>query len=202
MAIYLNSYRPLCYNGRGRKAIQTYGLPPFVDHSTRREPELESPYPGISSICRGSKFAPRLKIGDMVVYITVKRPYQRIRPAHWRLVTILEVIEQCLNHAEAAEWYRSKGLQVPTNCVVEGSNPLPLDRTALTRSSEAIYQERARLYPQYLICRARCIRLTDPPMITTDMWQEILGRIPATQNPTVIGFDALAKLESLCMAQS
>lgn len=58
---YLVTYRPLAYSVAGRKAAEAHGIPPFVDGSIRREPDLESAYPSISCLCRTARFAPRLR---------------------------------------------------------------------------------------------------------------------------------------------
>jgi len=150
MAIYLVSYKPLCYNAQGRQAIEIYNQKKFVDHSTRREPALESPYPGISAICRAGNFAPRLQEGDIVVYITVKGRHLSINKDHWCLVSILRVIKRCPSHEEAAAWYRERGLPVPNNCMVESTDPLPKHLTALECKNEEIYRERSVENPFYL----------------------------------------------------
>jgi hypothetical protein len=45
---YLNVFRPLAKTPNGRNAIKQHSLPPFIDASCRREPDLESQLPFVS----------------------------------------------------------------------------------------------------------------------------------------------------------
>src|SRR2546423_15125523 len=72
---YINTYHPLCENSSGKAAARRFDHPPFVDASCRREPDFESLRPSITALCRGEKFAPRLKVGDVVIYLTVRGRY-------------------------------------------------------------------------------------------------------------------------------
>jgi hypothetical protein len=84
---FLAAFRPMVITKAGRDASARFGLPPFIDGSIRREPDLESPYPSISALCRGALFAPRLRPGDRVAFITVKGAYPPLREEHrgsWR----------------------------------------------------------------------------------------------------------------------
>lgn len=186
MVIYLVSYRPLCFNAQGRQSSEMHDQPKFADHSTRREPALESPYPGISAICRAGNFAPRLQEGDTIVYITVQGRHLSINKDHWCLVAILRVIKRCRSHQEAELWYREKGLTVPNNCLVEGSEPLPKHLTALSCYIEKVYRERAIENPDYLICEPEYVNLKIPRPIFKSDWQRICGRVPPTETPTTI----------------
>ena len=67
---FLSSYKPLVWTTFGRAAALKHGLLPFIDGSIRREPDLEHEHPSISCLCRAGKFAPRLRVGDVVGYIT------------------------------------------------------------------------------------------------------------------------------------
>lgn len=82
--LYLTTYHPLVVTAAGRRASDKHNLPPFVDGAIRREPDLEHEWPSITCLCRGEQFAPRLRVGDHVVYMTVKRRYGMQR-RHWRL---------------------------------------------------------------------------------------------------------------------
>lgn len=126
---YLNSYRPLVMYKRGKSAIQRFGIPPFVDYSCRREPDLESKFPSITALCRGSNFAPRLNESDIVVYLTRKEKYPGYYIRLRRLAAILRVTKRFESHQEAADWYEAKGLAVPGNCMVKSNPPLELDKT-------------------------------------------------------------------------
>jgi hypothetical protein len=107
---YLASFKPLNINKYGQVAVETFGLPPYVDCSCRREPDLESRYPSISALCHFTKLAPRLHEGDSVVYITVKGKYPPLNHRHWRLVAIMKVRNRFESHEDAAAWYKAKNL--------------------------------------------------------------------------------------------
>ncbi len=128
-AYYLNTYTPLVASKHGRVASDVYGIPPFVDGSIRREPDLESPFPSISCLCRADKFAPRLSKGDVVGYMACKGRYGESTGKHHRLTAVLRVREVLPTHGEAASWYRQRGLEVPSNCMVPGNRPMPLRRS-------------------------------------------------------------------------
>src|SRR5918912_1952239 len=95
---FLNSYKALCYFKQGREAIKKFGLPPFIDASCRREPDLQSQFPSITALCRIEKFVPRLHERDSIVYITVKGAYKPERTPHWRLTAILKVFHRLEFH--------------------------------------------------------------------------------------------------------
>ena len=126
---FLCSFRPLAASPLGLQAVQTLNLPPFIDASCRREPDLQSRWPSISALCRKQYFAPRLRPGDHVVYITVKRTYPGADEAHRRLVAILNIKASFKTHRDAAVWYRDQGIALPSNCMVFGNRPQPLDQT-------------------------------------------------------------------------
>ena len=127
--IRLNTFWPLCKNALGKKAIASFGFPPFIDASCRREPDLESDYPSITSLCRAAIFAPGLRPNDIVIYLAAKNRWETSY-AHYRLVAILEVIQIIPSHAEAASWYRERDLPVPSNCMIPSNPPHPYEETA------------------------------------------------------------------------
>ncbi len=205
MKIFLNSYRPLTLYVEGRQAITTYNLPPFLDYSCRKEPDFMSAYPSISALCRVGKFAPRLHEGDITVYITCKWNYLDIKPPHWRLTAILEVFKRFETHAEAAAWYSSKGVALPSNCMVLGNPPVPIERTApITefttdlRRWDLSYQKRARQCSVFLACNTQFMELHDPPIITGEIMRMAFNRVPGTQNPPAITTEEFNKLKRLC----
>jgi hypothetical protein len=187
---YLNAYKPLIATKHGRVAVSTYGLPPFVDGSCRREPDFESQFPSISTVCRRMKFAPRLCEGDVVVYVTKKGRYLQSMQGHWRLVAILKVLKHFESHADAAEWYKSRGVELPSNCLVKSNPPLPLEKTTGDRNLlsqwDAIYQFRTRECGVFLVCEPEFVELYQPPILTEDMMLDIFGRIPGLRNPPKI----------------
>ncbi|MBL8049788.1 MAG: hypothetical protein JNM46_01075 [Anaerolineales bacterium] len=165
---FLSSFRPLNINKQGRKAITTLGLLPYVDGSCRREPDFESAFPSISAICHAGKFAPRLEEDDAIIFITVKDKYPPLDFRHWRLVSILKVIKRFETHQEAKEWYLSKKLPLPSNCMVEENKPLPLEMTTWPKPYykykkindpnriisiwDKQYRDRVQKYGTFLIC--------------------------------------------------
>lgn len=119
----LVSFYPLCCNKNGRKAIEEYGLMPYVDGSCRREPDFENQLPCITGLCRPD-FVKKLVIGDEVAYVTNKRGV-----GARKLVAILKVFQIFKNHNLAAKWYISNKIPVPNNIIVSETCPFPLDKT-------------------------------------------------------------------------
>jgi hypothetical protein len=114
------------------KGSGRFRLSHLLDGSCRREPDPQNEYRTISALCRARMFAPRLRVGDGVAYITKIGNYgEDVRP-HWRLTALLRVDHLFTTHAHAADWYRAKGLPVPRNCIVPGNPPVPLDQNRRT----------------------------------------------------------------------
>jgi len=205
MAIYLNTYRPLICRRAGRIAARKYGLAPFIDSSCRREPDFQSKFPSISALCRFDKFAPRLREDDIVVYLTVKKKYLDVSEAHWRLTAILQVLKRFASHKDAAAWYREQGLCLPSNCMVAGNPPIPLDQTSATHESveewDRGYRFRAIKCPVFLACNAVHLELYNPPIVTKKIMLEVFGRFPATQNPPSIAGHQCNQLRNLVSAK-
>ena len=80
--VYVVSYRPLAGTPQGRRAVQRYGLAPYIDASCRREPDLEAKWPTISALCRGRNFAPRRSIGMARSRRLATRKTRRISGSH------------------------------------------------------------------------------------------------------------------------
>lgn len=213
MTHYLCTYRPICASPEGRRAIENFAIPPFVDASCRREPDFQSPFPSITALCRAGKFAPRLKEGDEVVYITKKGRYGDRRDGHWRLVAVLRVVERFAAHAAAAEWYRARGVRLPSNCMVEGNPPLPFEQTGgrgkanmkqfgyapdparVVRAWDHSYRTRATRWGDFLVCEPTWMDLHDPPVLTSQAAADVFGgKMPGTQNPPRISPEAFARL--------
>ena len=198
---YLNSYKPLCLTKQGRVAVEKFGFPPFIDTSCRREPDFQASVPSISALCRSKMFAPRLREGDSVVYMTVKGQYAPEQFRHWRLVAILRVIKRFESHKEAAGWYQEKGLRVPSNCMVDGNTCLPYEMTAgipvnkfgdvadqdeLLKRWDSSYRLRARRCGVFLACEAEFLSLYEPPILIDESLLRIFGRVPPTLTPPPI----------------
>ena len=188
--IFLCSFRPLSYSVAGRMAVDEHRLPPFIDASCRREPDLESKFPSISALCRKEHFAPRLRVGSKVVYIAKKGHYFRSLDTQWRLVAILEVVHSFPTHQMGSEWYQDKGLPLPSNCMVAGNPPKNLELTDRIHPNlpqwDGIYRQRAKECGVFHVCRKIYLELKHPSAITNKMMMAIFGRIPSTQTPPSI----------------
>lgn len=196
MNIYLNTFEPLCGSKQGALAVEQFVLPGYIDGSCRREPDLEGDFPAISALCRGGIFVPKLVAGDIIVYLTKKGRYEGL-PLHWRLVSAVQVKECFSSHEEAATWYRSRGLRLPYNCIVEGNPPVAWEKThqrpVLPDGEEKTlanwdqkYEQRAARHPEFCACEAIYRELHHPPvLLESDLIAAFkdYGRIPVTQNP-------------------
>jgi hypothetical protein len=188
-SFYLNSYTPLVSTEQGRKARKRYAIPPFVDGSIRREPDLEHRYPGISCLCRGSNFAPRLEVGDVVAYVTNKRDLGNGKER--RLTAVLRVWKIFDTHAAAAEWYREHGLLLPSNCMVPDNRPKPFAQSHGRDSGangcngwDAAYWERARRWGTFVVCRPLWRKLGESArVVEDDHLKKAFRRVPCLQNP-------------------
>jgi hypothetical protein len=208
---YLNTYTPLISSSFGRQVVREHQLPPLIDGSIRREPDLEHPFPGISCLCRGSRFAPRLQVGDVVGYLTRKGRYEGRSHPHWRLTALLKVCDVTSTHDEAATWYRQRGLPLPSNCLVEGNPPKPLalshklhqdrnrmDGERLAQRWDRQYAHRARKYSTYVVCQRLFHDLhLSAPFVTEAKLKAAFGRIPGTQNPGKLDFKSLSSFLKL-----
>jgi hypothetical protein len=195
---FLCSFRPLVASKQGQEAVQNHRLKPFVDASCRREPDFEAQFPSISALCRKEYFAPRLRVGSKVVYITKKGRYLGSTDNHWRLVAVLEVTTSFQSHAEAANWYIQNGECLPSNCMVNGNPAMPLDKTdgfhSDIRHWDAIYRLRAKQCGVFHICSKELYcELENPPIVTEQMMIEVFGYIPATRNPPSISENAVSR---------
>lgn len=193
MAYFLASYAPLIMSAEGKLAAEQFDIPPYVDYSCRREPDLESPFPSISAICRATNFVPRLNESDVIVYITKKGAYPGCAEKHWRLTAILKVARRFESHEDAATWYEGEGLMLPRNCLVGDIPPLELGHTGCKPAEfntveqwDAEYHERVKTTPQFLVCEPLFRCLHAPPVVTGKMMCDAFGRIPGTQNPPKI----------------
>lgn len=211
MTIYLAKYRPLNSTSEGQRATTQFDILPYVDGSCRREPDFECEFPSISALCRGKLFAPHLKEGDEVVYITTKNRYgEAFR--HWRIVARLKIFKRFNTHPAAAAWYRKNADKLPSNCMVSGNPPLPLAHTSRSTSSctpgcggaamlkqwNEHYQRRADTIQFFLACKTVWKELNSPAILTDQAAFKILKskeRINA-RNPIEITDAELKALES------
>jgi len=200
--VFLCSYWPLCKTVGGRRAALKYGLPPYVNGMSRREPDFEHPLPAITASSRGRNFAPRLRPGDTVVYTTTKGRWGEVAAPHWRLVAVLEVARRFETHAEAAAWYRAEGLPLPGNCVVDGNPPLPVPLTLhYGRPHDGAWDDvcvgRAAAVGTLLACEPRFVELHTPPAVTEQLLLALFGTVPNTRTPPEISDAALDRLLQL-----
>jgi len=194
---YLVTYRPLVWTAHGRQASQHHDLLPFIDGSIRREPDLEYESPTISAICRGAMFAPRLRVGDVAIYLTVKGRWVTGLPNHHRLTAVLRVSHRFDSHLDAAMWFRDSGRVLPSNCMVPENPPEPLDHsTGLVPKPPCGKQEqgyldwdrkysiRVRRHGAFLVCEALFVNVSwSAPVIEDAVLLEAFGRIPPTRTP-------------------
>jgi hypothetical protein len=194
---WIVSFHPLACTRGGLESIAQYKLRPFIDGSCRSEPDLLAVYPSVTGLCRERYFIPRVRVGDEILYITVKRTYGLER-AHHRLVAHLLVLEEFESHELAAYWYAVIcGMRVPSNCMVSGSEPIPLDRThRLLPELRSVgperrlvawdqgYWKRAARVQKVLACERLFSATRNPPPIEEEDWLGTLGYVPSTQTPT------------------
>ena len=191
MAIKLNSYRPLCINEFGREAIVKYGLPPFIDSSCRRDPDLQNPWPSTTASCRGPNFAPHLKVDDLIVYMTRTGDYGVYSEGFRVLTAVLKVVEIYANHETAAAWYNARQIPLPGNCMVPGNLPQPWDHTAGVNSRDfdnvaewdAFYLARITKIPVFVRTEKLYCNIQNPPVLSNAVLVDIFGKIPRTQTP-------------------
>lgn len=213
MSIYLAKYRPLNSTPEGQRAAARHSIPPYVDGSCRREPDLECEFPSITALCRGDLFAPQLKEGDEVVYITTKDFYGQTFK-HWRIVARLKILKRFDSHPEAEAWYRAQIGKLPGNCMVADNPPLALSHTlsgdsicapgcgsaaATLKQWNNHYQRRADTIPVFLACQTIWKELTSPKILTDQAAFKILGSWERVRSrlPIVISEAELKALERL-----
>jgi hypothetical protein len=193
----LNQFFPLAATPAGRKACEQFGIEPFVDSSCRREPDLESEYPSISSACRRGKFAPRLGEGDIIAYSTKCLLRDGINAR--RMVAVLRVIKSFRPtskvmgrdvHKEAAKWYQGKSLPFPSNCFVEGNPPKSMQETdggggwpTVEEWNDFYISDRIQPYGHFHICEKIFCDLSNPIPFTDEDLERWFGRVVGLRNP-------------------
>jgi hypothetical protein len=197
MTSFLASYRPLAISARGRLAAAQNNLPLYIDGSCRREPDFESAHPSITALCRAHMFAPRIRVGDDITYITVKSTFgARVAP-HYRLVAYLRAVHLSSSHEEAAAWYRERSLPIPGNCMIAGNEPRPYLETS-GRNEKAYrdhpeevrlrwwdgeYRKRAKRIGKFVHCDPIFVELHNPPALAVTDFENIFRRMPGTRTP-------------------
>ncbi len=196
-SFYLNSFHPLVSSPAGRAACAERGLLPFIDGSIRREPDFEHPQPVIMCLCRGDRFAPRLRPGDDVGYLTVLGPYG-MKQRHQRLIAVLHVERLFDAHSEAADWFADRSLPLPNNLMVHGNPAYPLSHShrknpkipndgnddRFHRRWDAAYSARATNNGRVVGCSVLFVDADwTAPMIPKGLLEDVFGKRPGTLNP-------------------
>jgi len=213
---YLVSFHPLASTTQGRHASKSHGLPPYIDGSCRREPNLESEFPSITALCRAGKFAPHLQRGDLIFYMSVKQRHLS-GSIGWALVAALEVVQNLRTHKLGKMWFQRMGLPIPSNCMVTENPPVPLHKTiglpkgkdgrarlwgsgtwirAATLSDwDKGYWQRARQFSSFVVTRyLEEPRLYNPRIATNEELVSIFGKLPGTQSKKIITESQFEKL--------
>jgi len=178
--IYLMSYCPLANSKCGRDVAARHGIPPYVDASCRREPDFELDRPFISGLCRPS-FIAKLAEGEVLVYVTTKRPIHR---EGRRLVAVLQLNQPFASHAAAAAWYLENDMRIPYSCIVPGNDPLPISKanpkcyrtcSKFTSSEDwdvSKYVQRAKDCVRCFSSTSLFLCLRTPPILNDEFWNQ------------------------------
>jgi hypothetical protein len=219
--IWLLTYRPLAATPNGPWKQHPDRCLPYEDASCRREPDFRAKPVTISGACRPG-FAARLKPGDLVVYATVKRPYDGGSKRSRKLVAILEV-HGTRTHAN----YALAHSPLPANCIVPGNAPLPWELTegyytdeegrhslqevahrrnlkpesaaakrALVQEWDRLYKWRQRHDDTIVPCDVRFLSLERPPEIPDNVFSP--HPFPGTQSGTRLTQEQLFTLLNVC----
>ena len=143
---WLSTYHPLASEPEGPWRNHAPALPPYVDASCRREPDLESSFPTITGLSRPPSVR-KLAEGDIVVYVTTRGPFEGQEP-HRRLTAVLTVLSARKSHAGAGDFYREKGLPLPRNLLLPGNGPLPIEMTEGFYRADGPDGEEVRVSPR------------------------------------------------------
>lgn len=203
MAVFLNSFTPLAVNKIGRASATNYNLQLYIDGSCRREPDFENSKPAITQLCRPKKLVTRLSDRDLIIYISKLGRYGT-KQAHWKFISILEVIAIVPDHNSALTFYTKNKIPVSQNIICNSTSPLPLEYThginennkketdaiKVIKRWNAGYIYRAKQYPEVAITQVwnDVLHLDNPPIINHQMMKSIFGRIPGTQNPPKLNY--------------
>lgn len=222
--IKLNSFRPLCRNEFGERAIKIHQHPPFIDASCRREPDFENPFPSISALCRQGKFAPYLNKHEIVVYITVGGKYAPYKERHHRLVAILQVTDIYKTHQAGQIGYANLNAPLPSNCMVNGNRPFQFEQTAgrfdskkeikrffsksqqqqdavgqrILHSWDGEYLQKSITWPSFIRTTPIYVNTKNPVPIFRSDFEIIFNKVPNTRTPNKISREQLVMIGKLC----
>jgi hypothetical protein len=116
-----------------------------------------------------------------------------------RLVAILQIEKTWSTHKEAALWYGQQKLPLPRNCMIRGTEPLPLDYTDRYQNDlhewELHYWRIARKHGVFHACRKVFCEVVDPPRLKNQQLANWFGgTIPDTWNLPPVPPQVFAKL--------
>lgn len=174
----LLSYRPFASTKKGLDLSLRFGRLPFEDASIRTEPSLNQDFPSVTGPCRKGRVIKMADSGFVLVYVTSRANYLGVAQPRQSLTAILRVKHRLDDHEAAQDWYSSRGLPIPMNCI--HSEPLPEiqavfgynrdERRRFTfEEAEGEYQRRGRMYPQFLVCDKLFVELSNPPEIDLEL---------------------------------
>lgn len=201
MAVFLNTFTPLAFNKFGRNSASSNNLPWYIDGSCRREPDFQNPFPAITQLCRPKMLVPRLKVGDLVIYLTKLGAYANY-PIHWNFICVLEVIDFAHNHNQAEAYYLKNNIPVSQNIICSNTSPFPLNMTHGLSGfphKNFLPEKVISIWNKGYVCRSidfpkvaftkvweDTLNLRNPPIINHAMMQNIFGRVPSTQTPPML----------------
>jgi hypothetical protein len=207
IACYVTELRPLAETTKGRTAIERHKLPPFIDASCRREPDLESAFPSITALCREGRLAGILKVGDVIACTTKDFAFPAKAKTMRRLVAMLRVKHSWTqhrakrgleSHEQAAGWYQQQGAGLPSNCMASDEGRMPLDRTDCYKSDleewDNGYRLRAIECGAFHACEKIFCDVDDPPKFTTQQLNGWFNCIPNPREPQPLATEKFAKM--------
>ena len=168
----------------------------FVDGGIRREPSLEHEMPGITSICRGSTFAPSLIPGDHIIYFTTKQSHSGSPSTVNYLVAALRIEKTFRNHQDAAAYYRKLGKVLPVNCMVKGTSYRILGNVSMGnhKAQDNFYAARVKANPIFHVCKKMKANLHNPKGISEQQLIKLIGRNKMARNCMTITKSQFTKL--------
>lgn len=201
MRILALTYTPIIIDSNiYEEAIQHYSeTKPFHDGSIRPTPSFDKELQGISSMCRKDKLVNQVAKGDILLYFTNVRNYECEKyngfdESHSRLTAILKVekvfkekyTDSKHPHQEADEYYTSKGITSPNNCLM-GEDIAPRKKRCGIIGSKQTYESTRKGYNKrveecktYVVTRFIYSNFTTPvPLFKTDferIWNKKLKK--------------------------
>lgn len=218
MAVFLNSYYPLCTTKKGRDSAIKYKIAPFLDGSCRREPDFIKDKPAITGLCRTNKLLPRLSKGDLVIYLTNKRKYYNSEPKRF-YVGILQVENILSSHKDAMAWYNKNSFHISQNIICENTKPLRseythrfIDKSFKENNGEAnirrwngFYKGRSIKFPLVAQCKIwkKQMELVNPKHISDEEMYKVFKRERVgTQNPPKLKKEEWERFQNIILTKA